>query len=99
PSDYAGRVRVLVELRVALWDVLAARSGSLDADIADDAIPNNFRAFFHAHPDIGLIGFNGGTAAKLYQRHVIPTLTDGQRAIATTTLPSTSPAHAGVSFA
>ena len=46
-----------------------------------------------------LVGFNGGTAAKLYQRHVIPTLTDGQRAIATTTLSSTSPAHAGVSFA
>jgi TDG/mug DNA glycosylase family protein len=101
PADYAGRVRVLIELRVALWDVLAAatRSGSLDADIADDAIPNNFRAFFHAHPLIRLVGFNGGTAAKLYQRHVIPTLTDGQRAIAITTLPSTSPAHAGVSFA
>ena len=76
PADYAGRVGVLVELRVALWDVLAAatRSGSLDADIADDAIPNNFRAFFHAHPEIRLIGFNGGTAAKLYRRHVIPTL-------------------------
>jgi TDG/mug DNA glycosylase family protein len=101
PADYAGRVRALIEQRIALWDVLAAatRSGSLDADIADDAIPNNFRAFFHAHPEIRLIGFNGGTAAKLYQRHVIPTLIDGQRAIATTTLPSTSPAHAGVSFA
>jgi double-stranded uracil-DNA glycosylase len=101
PSDYAGRAQVLVDQRVALWDVLAAatRSGSLDADIADDAIPNNFRAFFHAHPEIRLIGFNGGAAARLYQRHVIPTLTDGQRAMATTTLPSTSPAHAGVSFA
>jgi TDG/mug DNA glycosylase family protein len=93
PSDYAGRVRVLTELRVALWDVLAAatRSGSLDADIADDAIPNNFRAFFHAHPDIGLIGFNGGTAAKLYERHVVPTLTEAQRSISRTTLPSTRP--------
>lgn len=101
PADYAGRVRALTSKRVALWDVLAAatRSGSLDADIADDAIPNNFRAFFHAHPDIGLVGFNGGTAAKLYQRHVIPTLTDEQRAMATTTLPSTSPAHAGLPFA
>src|ERR1700761_7099064 len=52
PSEYAGRVRALGEQRIALWDVLAAatRSGSLDADIASDAIPNNFRAFFHAHP-------------------------------------------------
>jgi hypoxanthine-DNA glycosylase len=101
PADYAGRVRVLIEQRVALWDVLVAatRLGSLDADIADDAIPNNFRAFFHAHPNIGLIGFNGGTAAKLYERHVLPTLTEAQQAINRITLPSTSPAHAGLSFA
>jgi TDG/mug DNA glycosylase family protein len=93
-------VRALTSKRVALWDVLAAatRSGSLDADIADDVIPNNFRAFFHAHPDIGLIGFNGGTAAKLYERHVVPALTEAQRSIPRTTLPSTSPAHAGLSF-
>jgi double-stranded uracil-DNA glycosylase len=101
PSDYPGRVKVLIGQRVALWDVLAAatRSGSLDADIAEDAIPNNLRAFFHAYPDIRLIGFNGTTAAKLYQRHVIPTLTDAQRSIARTTLPSTSPAHASLSLA
>jgi double-stranded uracil-DNA glycosylase len=101
PSDYAGRVRAIIELRVALWDVLAAatRFGSLDAEIADDAIPNNFRAFFHAHPDIGLIGLNGGTAAKFYERRVVPTLTEAQRLIVRTTLPSTSPAHAGLPFA
>jgi hypoxanthine-DNA glycosylase len=100
PSDYGGRVRTIIELRVALWDVLAAatRSGSLDADIADDAIQNNFRAFFHAHPHIRLIALNGTTAAKLYERRVLPTLTDAQRAIARETLPSTSPAHAGLSF-
>ncbi len=100
PSGYAGRVRVLIELRVALWDVLAAatRSGSLDADISDDATPNNFRAFFHAHPESRLIGFNGGTAAKLYERHVVPTLTEAQRSIPKTVLPSTSPAHAGLPF-
>jgi hypoxanthine-DNA glycosylase len=101
PSDYAGRVRAVIERRIAVWDVLAAatRTGSLDADIAADAIPNNFRAFFNAHPAIRLIGFNGGIAAKLYQRHVLPTLTEAQRAIERATLPSTSPAHAGLSFA
>jgi double-stranded uracil-DNA glycosylase len=101
PGDYAGRVRVLTSERIALWDVLAAatRSGSLDADISDDAIPNNFRAFFHAHPKIWLIGFNGGTAAKFYERHVLPTLSDQQRAIVRQTLPSTSGAHAGLTFA
>jgi hypoxanthine-DNA glycosylase len=93
-------VRVLTEQRIALWDVLAAatRSGSLDADIADDAIPNNFRAFLHAHPEIRLIGFNGGTAAKLYERHVIPTLSDAQRSISGIALPSSSPAHAALPF-
>jgi len=77
----------------------ATRSRSLDSDIADDAIPNNFRAFFHAHPHIRLIGLNGGSAAKLYERHVLPTLNDEQRAIARQTLPSTSGAHAGLTFA
>jgi TDG/mug DNA glycosylase family protein len=101
PSDYAGRVRALIEQRFALWDVLAAatRSGSLDANIADDAISNNFRAFFHAHNEIQLIGLNGGTAAKLYERHVLPTLADSQCAIARITLPSTSPAYASLTFA
>ena len=100
PPDYAGRVAALVEQRVALWDVLAAatRSGSLDSAIEKDAIPNNFRAFFHAHPHIELIGFNGATAAKLYHRHVMPTLTDEQRVVAKQTLPSTSAAHASLSF-
>jgi TDG/mug DNA glycosylase family protein len=99
--DYASRVEALVNHGIALWDVLAAatRSGSLDTAIGDDAIPNNFRALFHAHPRIQLICFNGATAAKLYERHVIPTLPDAQRVIARRTLPSTSGAHATASFA
>ena len=101
PSDYAGRVVALIKHDIALWDVLASatRSGSLDSAIADDAIPNNFRAFFHIHPHIRLIVFNGATAAKLYERYVIPTLTESQRAIARQTLPSTSGAHASLSLA
>jgi double-stranded uracil-DNA glycosylase len=101
PADYPGRVATLTRHKVALWDVLAAatRSGSLDADIEGDAVANDFRAFFHIHPHIRLVAFNGATAAKLYERHVIPTLTDAHRAIARDTLPSTSPAHAGLSFA
>jgi len=101
PADYAGRVAALIEHRVALWDVLATatRSGSLDSKIGEDAIPNNFRAFFHIHPYIRLVCFNGATAAKFYERHVLPTLTNAQRAIARDTLPSTSGAHAKLSLA
>src|SRR5579862_878712 len=101
PADYTGRVAALIKHRVALWDVLAAatRSGSLDADIEEDAIPNNFRAFFHVHSQIELVCFNGVAAAKLYERHVLPALTEVQRAIARDTLPSTSGAHASLPFA
>jgi double-stranded uracil-DNA glycosylase len=101
PLDYAGRVAALIEHGIALWDVLAAatRTGSLDAAIGKDAIPNNFRAFFHAHPHIRLVGFNGATASKLYASHVMPTLDEAQRAIENHLLPSTSGAHATLTFA
>ena len=101
PADYADRVAALIKHRLALWDVLAAatRSGSLDAAIGNDAIPNNFRAFFHIHRRIRLIAFNGATAAKLYERHVMPTLTNSQRSIARDILPSTSGAHSSLPFA
>lgn len=101
PPDYAGRAAALTGRRIALWDVLAAasRSGSLDADIEEDAIPNHFRAFLHIHRDIQLIAFNGATAAKLFERHVLPELPDAHRSISRTTLPSTSGAHASLTFA
>lgn len=101
PSDYAGRVAALAAHGFGLWDVLAAatRRGSSDAAIGGDAIPNNFRAFFHMHPRIRLICFNGTTAARVYGRRVIPMLTAMQRSIPTKTLPSTSGAHATLSFA
>lgn len=95
PEDYAGRVGMLAKRKVALWDVLAAatRSGSLDADIEDDAIANNFGAFFNAHPKILRICFNGVAAAKLYSLYALPKLNDCRRVVERYTLPSTSPAH------
>jgi TDG/mug DNA glycosylase family protein len=101
PADYAERVAMLSDHGIAVWDVLAAatRSGSLDSAIAKDAIPNNFRAFFQIYPNVRLVCFNGLTAAALYQRHVVRTLTEGQRTIAERTLPSTSGAHARLTLA
>lgn len=96
PADYAGRAAALSQHGIAVWDVLAAatRSGSLDSAIADDAIPNNFRAFFHIYPNVRLVCFNGVTAADLYAKHAVPTVTEAQRTIVMRTLPSTSGAHA-----
>ena len=98
---YEERALRLVRNKIALWDVCAAaqRPGSLDAAIIHSSVvPNDFAAFFEAHPEIGLICFNGGKAADLYRRLVLPDLPAAGRALRTATLPSTSPAHAAMSF-
>lgn len=98
---YVARTQCLVQNGIALWDVCATaqRPGSLDAAIVHSSVvPNDFCAFIASHPDIGLICFNGGKAADLYRRLVLPGLPATARAIRTETLPSTSPAHAAMPF-
>jgi hypoxanthine-DNA glycosylase len=99
---YAARARRLAASGIALWDVCAAavRAGSLDASIvAGSVVANDLAAFLAHHPRVGLVCFNGRTAAALYRRHVLPTLPPGPRALPQLELPSTSPAHAALSFA
>jgi TDG/mug DNA glycosylase family protein len=99
---YARRVRILETNRIAVWDVLAAaqRPGSLDSSIVHaSALANDFRAFFRAHPAIRRVFFNGRKAAQMYERFVLPGLGAEHADLRYETLPSTSPAHAGVSFA
>jgi TDG/mug DNA glycosylase family protein len=94
----------LVRLRahgIAVWDVLAAgeREGSLDAAIVPASIVvNDFNAFFERHRRIGLICFNGATAAGLFRRKVLPGLAAEWAAIERQPLPSTSPAYASLRF-
>ncbi len=98
---YAERTQCLVQNGIALWDVCAAaqRPGSLDTAIVHSSVvPNDFAAFIASHPGIGLICFNGGKAADLYRRLVLPGLPAAARTIRTETLPSTSPAHAAMPF-
>ena len=98
---YEKRAQRLVQNGIALWDVCAAaqRPGSLDASIVHaSVVPNDLTSFIESHPDIGLICFNGGKAAELYRRLVLPGLPATVAAIRTETLPSTSPAHAAMSF-
>ncbi len=96
-APYEARVAALIEAKIALWDVCAAasRPGSLDSAIARDSVrPNDFAAFFAAHPKIARIGFNGAAAFDLYRRHGLPAAGfDFVR------LPSTSPAHAAMDIA
>lgn len=95
---YARRKRILKERRIALWDVVKAarRPGSLDSAIVGASIEaNDLRRLFRSHPRIRLVCLNGGKAAALYRRLVVPTLTT---AIPCKRLPSTSPAHAAMPF-
>jgi TDG/mug DNA glycosylase family protein len=101
-SSYAARARALKRAGVALWDVLAGcrRRSSLDSDIdADSIVVNDFAKFLSAHSHIQVIAFNGGTAAALFRRHVLPELDAPLRDLPMLRLPSTSPANARLSLA
>ncbi len=100
--QYEARLQALVARRVALWDTCAAavRPGSLDARIVRaSVVPNDFASFLLAHPRIHRIGFNGAVSATLFDRLVLPGLPEALQALPRVRLPSTSPAHAGMSRA
>jgi hypoxanthine-DNA glycosylase len=101
-QSYPARVAALTAHGIAVWDVCAAarREGSLDAAIDRDSVcVNDFSAFFAAHPGVQHVAFNGQAAAELYRRGVLPGLSARWAALPRETLPSTSPAHATLSFA
>jgi TDG/mug DNA glycosylase family protein len=98
---YEERACRLVENGIALWDVCATarRPGSLDAAIVNaSVVPNDFANFFRSHPEIKRVCFNGGKAAELYRRLVLPQLSGALDQRCYETLPSTSPAHAAMPF-
>jgi TDG/mug DNA glycosylase family protein len=99
-GDYAARCRALQEHAIAVWDVLSSsvRPGSLDADIdMTTAVPNDFEHFLAAHEHIRRVCFNGRKAQQMFQRRVQASLTEFDLEFAL--LPSTSPAHASMTFA
>ena len=93
-TDYQTKKNLILKNNIALWDVLQAceRVGSLDSTILKE-IPNDFNGFLKAHPHINHIFFNGQQAAKFFKKHVV---IDSRYILVT--LPSTSPANAGISF-
>ncbi|MEM7610661.1 MAG: DNA-deoxyinosine glycosylase [Pseudomonadota bacterium] len=100
-ADYQHRTRSLANAGVALWDVLGRceRPGSLDADIdPKSVIENDFAAFFAKHDGIRSILFNGATAERYYLKRVQPNMLPAVQALVRQRLPSTSPAHASMSF-
>ena len=100
-APYELRVEALRDRGIALWDVMKSctRASSLDSDVVEASIvPNAFPSFLRAHPRIATICFNGAKAEESFQKYALPKL--GARCdIAYYRLPSTSPAHASLSFA
>lgn len=97
--DYGARLARMSVCGIALWDVLRVceREGSLDAAIRPSSQQaNDFSALFSLCPAITDVLFNGGTAARSFERLVLPCL--DERSLRLHRLPSTSPAHAGMSF-
>jgi hypoxanthine-DNA glycosylase len=100
-APYATRLAALGEAGVGLWDVLAEceRDGSLDSAIDPGSVAvNDLPGVLARHPGLGVIALNGGTAARLFDRHLAPRLGPRLAALRVLRLPSTSPANAARSF-
>ena len=90
--DYAARIATVQVAGIAIWDVFAscARAGSLDSAIRE-AEPNDLVVLRKTAPELRRICFNGRMAATRVRE--VEAL--GFEALV---LPSTSPAHAGMSL-
>ena len=92
--DYDARLAALIAAQIGLWDTVASalRTGSLDGalrEVEQAALP----ALVSTLPALRAIGFNGATAAKIGRKAL------GKTALTLIDLPSSSPAHAVMSFA
>lgn len=69
-SDYKNRYKLLLDNKIALWDVLsfANREGSLDSAIKNE-IPNDIQKLLHDYPKIRSILLNGSAAEKYFKKY------------------------------
>lgn len=98
--SYPARCQQLKLHKVAVWDVLKScrRPGSLDQHIEPDSmVANDFKALLKSYANIQHIFFNGSKAEQVFSQQVLRTLTSHPN-LTYTKLPSTSPAHAAMSF-
>ena len=99
-ASYELRVRQISRQPVILWDTLRAcrRPGSLDSNIdVNSAQANDFSGLLQQFPEIRAILFNGASSEKYFRQLVVPVLSEVS-ALELIRMPSTSPAHAGMSF-
>lgn len=93
PETAEEKRSMLLKNGIALWDVIASCeiSGSSDSSIKN-AVPNDISEIL-SKSKISRIFVNGGTAARLYDKYILP-----KTGIAAVKLPSTSPANASASL-
>lgn len=94
PETYADKQSLLFKSKIGVWDIVhkANRKGSLDTAIEDE-IPNDLDDFITKHKHLKVIGFNGKKSEALYDKYFARSPN-----IKYISLPSTSPANAGISF-
>lgn len=96
---YPERLAALLHQHVALWDLIASahRPGSLDSAIDPTTVQlNNLAALLAQLPQLRAIWFNGATAWQSWQRLAKRVDLSGHWRLCP--LPSSSPAHASLSF-
>lgn len=96
-DNYESKIAFIKHHDIALWDVVSecVRPGSLDSRIESKSVtPNDIPGLLRKAPNIKAVFFNGQAAAKLYKKH----LGTGPEGVVLQPLPSTSPAHAAMTF-
>ena len=94
PLSYPQKIRLLKKNRIALWDVIGSceREGASDSAIRC-VTPNRIPQLLKRYPRIRTVFVNGKTAERLFRRYF------GEKVkLPVICLPSTSPAHAAMSF-
>lgn len=94
PLSYPEKLRLVKKNRVALWDTIGSceRVGAADGAIRC-VVPNDIPGLLKKYPGIRKIFVNGKLAEKLFRLHF-----GGKVELPASYLPSTSPAHASMSF-
>ena len=99
--SYDERLLLVQKNGIALWDVMrhCKREGSLDSAIEPSTVvANDFVQLLVGNPSFHHLFFNGTQAETSFKRHVVADLSARGIKLEMSRLPSTSPAHAAMSF-
>lgn len=70
-KDYSKRTQLLLQKRIAVWDVLSHCEGKGSSDTAiKNEIPNDFTTFYNTYPDISRIFLTSQKAESFYNKYI-----------------------------